>query len=50
MWHRILSSEFGSHIMQMSDYYRGKMFKGTVQPFEWWFLRRISALLIEKIN
>jgi hypothetical protein len=24
--------------------------KGTVQPFEWWFLRRISALLIEKTN
>jgi hypothetical protein len=22
--------------------------KGTVQPFESWFLRRISALLIEK--
>ena len=22
--------------------------KGTVQPFEWWFLRRISAFLIEK--
>jgi hypothetical protein len=25
-------------------------FKGTVQPFERWFLRRISALLIEKTN
>jgi hypothetical protein len=24
--------------------------KGTVQPFERWFLRRISALLIEKTN
>ena len=24
--------------------------KGTVQPFEWWFLRHISALLIEKTN
>jgi hypothetical protein len=24
--------------------------KGTVQPFEWWFLRRISALFIEKTN
>ena len=24
--------------------------KGTVQPFERWFLRRVSALLIEKTN
>jgi hypothetical protein len=27
-----------------------KDLKGTVQPFERWFLRRISALLIEKTN
>jgi hypothetical protein len=27
-----------------------KRLKGTVQPFEWWVLRRITTLLIEKLT
>jgi hypothetical protein len=25
-----------------------KVIKGTVQPFEWWFSRRITTILIEE--